>query len=209
MNKGFFITVEGGEGAGKTTVINKIEDFLQNNYSVVRTREPGGVELAEKIRDILLHTKEMDMDDRTEALLYAAARREHLMKKVVPALEKGAIVLCDRFIDSSLVYQGFARGIGMEEVKRVNEFAVEGYMPDLTLYFSVDPQIGLSRVQQDQVREWNRLDQETLAFHKKVEAGYNQITQQFPERIKVIDANQSMEQVLSETLEIVMKHVRV
>jgi dTMP kinase len=209
MKNGFFITVEGGEGAGKTTVINKMEQSLtKNGYSVVRTREPGGVALAEQIREILLHTKEIDMDDRTEALLYAAARREHLMKKVVPALKEGAVVLCDRFVDSSLVYQGYARGIGMEEVRRINAFAIEEYSPDLTLYFAVAPEVGLSRVKQDQIRSWNRLDQESLAFHKKVDAGYNQLIADEPERIQVIDANRSMEKVLHDTLELVNKHLQ-
>lgn len=172
MRKGYFITIEGGEGAGKTTVFNELEKRIrQKGHQVVRTREPGGVQLAEQIRDILLHTKGIDMDDRTEALLYAAARREHLVKKVIPALEEGAIVLCDRFIDSSLAYQGYARGIGIEAVRAINEFAVEDYMPDLTLYFSVKPEIGLARVKKDQVRDWNRLDQEKLDFHKRVETG--------------------------------------
>ncbi|MBM7841098.1 dTMP kinase [Alkalihalobacillus xiaoxiensis] len=208
MRKGYFITIEGGEGAGKTTVFNELEKRIrQKGHQVVRTREPGGVQLAEQIRDILLHTKDIDMDDRTEALLYAAARREHLVKKVIPALEEGAIVLCDRFIDSSLAYQGYARGIGVEAVRAINEFAVEDYMPDLTLYFSVKPEIGLARVKKDQVRDWNRLDQEKLDFHKRVETGYNLINEEAKDRVQVIDANQSMEKVIEDTLRIVEKHI--
>lgn len=208
MRKGYFITIEGGEGAGKTTVFNELENRIkQKGHQVVRTREPGGVHLAEQIRDILLHTKEIDMDDRTEALLYAAARREHLVKKVIPALEKGAIVLCDRFVDSSLAYQGYARGIGIEAVRAINEFAIEDYMPDLTLYFSVEPEVGLARVKKDQVRDWNRLDQEKLAFHKRVETGYNLINKEAKDRVEVIDANQSMENVIEDTWKIVEKHI--
>ncbi|GAF17752.1 LOW QUALITY PROTEIN: thymidylate kinase [Bacillus sp. JCM 19046] len=207
MRKGYFITIEGGEGAGKTTVFNELEKRIrQKGHQVVRTREPGGVQLAEQIRDILLHTKGIDMDDRTEALLYAAARREHLVKKVIPALEEGAIVLCDRFIDSSLAYQGYARGIGIEAVRAINEFAVEDYMPDLTLYFSVKPEIGLARVKKDQVRDWNRLDQEKLDFHKRVETGIILMKKQ-KDRVQVIDANQSMEKVIEDTLRIVEKHI--
>ncbi|GAF14336.1 LOW QUALITY PROTEIN: thymidylate kinase [Bacillus sp. JCM 19045] len=208
MRKGYFITIEGGEGAGKTTVFNELEKRIrQKGHQVVRTVSPEGVQLAEQIRDILLHTKGIDMDDRTEALLYAAARREHLVKKVIPALEEGAIVLCDRFIDSSLAYQGYARGIGIEAVRAINEFAVEDYMPDLTLYFSVKPEIGLARVKKDQVRDWNRLDQEKLDFHKRVETGYNLINEEAKDRVQVIDANQSMEKVIEDTLRIVEKHI--
>lgn len=209
MQKGIFITVEGGEGAGKTTVVDRIERTLKDwNYQVLRTREPGGVQLAEQIRDILLHTKHIEMDDRTEALLYAAARREHLVKKVVPAIEAGAVVLCDRFIDSSLVYQGYARGIGVEEVRSINKFAVEHHMPDLTLYFDVSPEVGLSRVQNDQVRDWNRLDQETIDFHKKVENGYQSLIETEGDRIRVIDADQSVEDVFHQALSIVEEFIK-
>ncbi|AIC96575.1 MULTISPECIES: dTMP kinase [Shouchella] len=204
MQKGLFISVEGGEGAGKTTVVDKIESTLRKRkYTVLRTREPGGVELAEQIRHLLLHTKQMEMDDRTEALLYAAARREHLVKKVLPALESGSIVLCDRFIDSSLVYQGYARGIGMEEVWKINQFAVEGHLPDLTLYFDVSPEVGLARVKKDQVRDWNRLDQETVHFHKKVEKGYKLLVESEQERIKVIQAERPFEEVYHQALMII------
>ncbi|KKI85797.1 dTMP kinase [Shouchella clausii] len=202
MKKGLFITVEGGEGAGKTTIINLVQEQLATQgYQVIRTREPGGVELAEQIRDLLLHTQGVEMDNRTEALLYAAARREHLIKKIVPALAEGALVLCDRYIDSSLVYQGHARGIGMEEVRAINGFAIETYMPDLTLYFDVEPEIGLERVQKDAVRSWNRLDQETLTFHKRVQEGYKKLLKAEPERIKAIDANRSFAEVFHDTME--------
>ncbi|MED4126877.1 dTMP kinase [Shouchella miscanthi] len=209
MQKGLFISVEGGEGAGKTTVVDKIESTLkERKYTVLRTREPGGVELAEQIRNLLLHTEQIDMDDRTEALLYAAARREHLVKKVLPAIESGAIVLCDRFIDSSLVYQGYARGIGMEEVWKINQFAVEGHLPDLTLYFDVSPEVGLARVKKDQVRDWNRLDQETMNFHKKVEKGYKLLVESEQERIKVIQAERSFEEVYHQALTIIEDFIK-
>ncbi|GAF22088.1 dTMP kinase [Shouchella hunanensis] len=209
MQKGLFISVEGGEGAGKTTVVDKIESTLkERKYTVLRTREPGGVELAEQIRNLLLHTEQIDMDDRTEALLYAAARREHLVKKVLPAMESGAIVLCDRFIDSSLVYQGYARGIGMEEVWKINQFAVEGHLPDLTLYFDVSPEVGLARVKKDQVRDWNRLDQETMNFHKKVEKGYKLLVESEQERIKVIQAERSFEEVYHQALTIIEDFIK-
>lgn len=126
MNKGLFITFEGGEGAGKTTVLTKVEQWLkEKGHALLRTREPGGITIAEKIRTVILDIEHTEMDGRTEALLYAAARRQHLVEKVLPALEKGNIVLCDRFIDSSLAYQGYARGLGIDEVLSINEFAIE------------------------------------------------------------------------------------
>lgn len=148
MEKGTFITVEGPDGAGKTTVLNIIaEELAAEGYPIVQTREPGGSPIAEKIRQIILDKKHTEMDPRTEALLYAAARRQHLIEKIIPALEKGNIVLCDRFIDASIVYQGFARKIGIDEVLKINRFAIENTMPDLTIYFDIEPEIGLERIQ--------------------------------------------------------------
>ncbi|MCU9615311.1 dTMP kinase [Caldibacillus lycopersici] len=196
MNKGLFITVEGPEGAGKTTIIQLIAEELQTEgYSVILTREPGGIPIAEKIRNIILDKAHTEMDPKTEALLYAAARRQHLVQKVVPALEKGDIVLCDRFIDASIVYQGYARKIGVEEVLAINEFAVENTMPNLTLYFDIEPEIGLARIKKNRSSEVNRLDLEGLSFHKLVREGYLTLAEQFPNRIKKIDANQTVEEV--------------
>lgn len=133
---GYFITIEGGEGAGKSTVLESLTQHLTaSGYDVLATREPGGIEIAEQIRRVILDPLNIKMEKRTEALLYAAARRQHLVEKVLPALENGKIVLCDRFIDSSLAYQGFARGIGMDEVFSINQFAIQDCMPDLTLFF--------------------------------------------------------------------------
>src|SRR5690625_4825328 len=127
-------------------------------YSVVTTREPGGIEIAEKIREVILNPKNTKMDARTEALLYAAARRQHFVEKIKPALDRDEIVLCDRFIDSSLVYQGYARSLGIDEVLEINQFAIEGYMPSLTLLFDITPEQGLKRIEQNLKREKNRLD---------------------------------------------------
>lgn len=136
MKKGVFITVEGPEGAGKTTIIEMLADELEREgHRVLKTREPGGIEIAEQIRKVILDKSNTAMDPRTEALLYAAARRQHLVEKVKPALESGMIVICDRFIDSSLAYQGYARGLGIEEVFSINRFAIEGMMPELTFLF--------------------------------------------------------------------------
>jgi dTMP kinase len=201
MGKGFFVTVEGGEGAGKTTVLDKIEVALNNKgYEVVRTREPGGIRIAEQIREVILDVAHTEMDSGTEALLYAAARRQHLVEKVIPALQEGKVVLCDRFIDSSLAYQGYARGIGFDDVKAINEFAICGYLPDLTLLFDIDPAIGLARIQNDNRREVNRLDQEKIHFHERVRKGYYKVMDVYPERIKLINANQDIEDVYSDAM---------
>ncbi|MFC0472859.1 dTMP kinase [Halalkalibacter kiskunsagensis] len=201
MSKGLFVTVEGGEGAGKTTVLDKIEVALkEKGYDVIRTREPGGIRIAEQIREVILDVAHTEMDSRTEALLYAAARRQHLVEKVIPALEEGKIVLCDRFLDSSLAYQGYARGIGFDDIRAINEFAICGSLPDLTLFFDVDPAIGLSRIKNDNEREINRLDQEKMQFHRQVRKGYYKVMDVYPDRIKLINANQEIEDVFFDAM---------
>lgn len=194
--KSFFITFEGGEGAGKTTVINQ----LLNDYdtkTIVATREPGGIPLAEKIRSLILNRDHVQMHEKTEALLYAAARSQHYFEKIQPALEEGKTVFCDRFIDSSLAYQGFARGIGIKEILSINEFAVTEGMPDLTLFFDIEPRDALRRIQIDQSREINRFDVETIDFHNKVRAGYHQLLELYPDRIVKIDAAQPLSEVVA------------
>ncbi|HLR73304.1 MAG TPA: dTMP kinase [Pseudogracilibacillus sp.] len=206
--QGYFITFEGGEGAGKTTVIQLVkEKLIQAGYDVLVTREPGGIQIAEKIREVILDTDHTEMEERTEALLYAAARRQHLVQKVVPALKENKIVLCDRFIDSSLAYQGYARNIGMEEVLSINEFAIENCMPGLTLFFDITPEEGLQRVHANLAREKNRLDLEAMSFHYKVYEGYQQLLEKFPNRIKTVQANQAVDEVLSDAFEYIMSYI--
>lgn len=192
----YLITLEGGEGSGKTTILKRLAAELeQQGHSVLCTREPGGINIAEQIRTVILDRKNIEMDPRTEALLYAAARRQHLVEKIIPALNDGKVVLCDRYIDSSLAYQGHARGLGIEEIYSVNKFAIDEYMPDLTLYFDVAPEVGLARIEKDSGREVNRLDVESLKFHEAVRTGYQLLVAQCPERIRVIDADQDIETV--------------
>ncbi|MFG6120988.1 MULTISPECIES: dTMP kinase [Thalassobacillus] len=199
--EGLFITFEGGEGAGKTSVLKTVAEELNNKgYDVLATREPGGIEIAEKIRHIILDPAHTAMDGRTEALLYAAARRQHLVEKVLPALKEGKVVLCDRFVDSSLAYQGYARGLGMDEVFQINQFAIENRMPDITLFFDIKPEDGLKRIAANKGREQNRLDMEKLDFHHQVYEAYQKLIKKFPERIHVIDASQSLEGVQKEVL---------
>lgn len=198
--QGRFITFEGCEGAGKSTLIEQVFNWLvAEGYQVMHTREPGGIEIAEKIRNIILDPGHEKMDSRTEALLYAAARRQHLTEKIIPALEEGFIVLCDRFIDSSLAYQGVARGIGLEEVLAINEFAIDSCMPDATIYLDVQPEIGLDRIYQKEGREINRLDKEKLEFHQSVYRAYHDLLEQYPKRIHKVNAEVSQEQVFEET----------
>ena len=191
-----FITFEGGEGSGKTTALKKINQMLlDRGYQTVLTREPGGTPISEQIREVILNKANTDMDPRTEALLYAASRRQHLVQKIWPALREGKIVLCDRFLDSSLAYQGVARGLGIDEVLHVNEYATEGQYPDLTFFFDLDPEEGLKRIAANSGREVNRLDLEKLSFHEKVRIAFLDLSQKFKDRYVVIDASKSPEEV--------------
>ncbi|MBB6674884.1 dTMP kinase [Cohnella nanjingensis] len=196
MTQGRFITIEGGEGAGKTTLIGLLAQRCEaQGREVVTTREPGGIPIAEAIRAVILDKANTAMDARTEALLYAAARRQHLAEKVMPAIARGAVVICDRFVDSSLAYQGHARGLGFDEVWEINRFATEGCMPDLTLYLDIAPEAGLARIHADADREVNRLDLEGLAFHRRVREGFRQAAERFPERIVTLDASASPDRI--------------
>jgi dTMP kinase len=209
VTKGIFITLEGPEGAGKTTVIDMLLNYYQEKeLQIIKTREPGGIPISEKIRNIILDPKHTEMDARTEALLYAAARRQHLVEKVIPALNDGAIVLCDRFIDSSLAYQGHARGIDMDEIWEINQFAIGDTMPELTIYFDLDPRVGLARINNTSDREINRLDLEKIEFHEKVQEGYYKVIERFPERIIKVDASKPLEQVLEDTVDIINRFLK-
>lgn len=194
-----FITFEGPEGAGKTTVMQLLVERLQSEgVACMATREPGGIEIAEKIREVILNPAHTAMNERTEALLYAAARSQHFFEKVQPAVQQGTLVLCDRFIDSSLAYQGHARGLGIEEVRAINEFAIGKTLPDLTILFDLEPAVGLARIHSHNDREINRLDQEGLAFHEKVREGYHLVAKKYPERIHMINASQSLNKVVDD-----------
>ncbi|WP_453992580.1 dTMP kinase [Bacillus nitroreducens] len=206
---GYFITFEGPEGAGKTTIVEILQDELtKRGFEVITTREPGGIDIAEQIRSVILDKNNTNMDSRTEALLYAASRRQHLVEKVIPALEEGKIVLCDRFIDSSLAYQGYARDLGIDEVLSINEFAIDGIMPSLTLFFDIKPEKGLTRIGKNDTREVNRLDLEKLSFHQRVYEGYLTVSERFKERFQTINADQSVEEVAKEALAVIEKHLK-
>lgn len=200
--KGLWISFEGGEGSGKTSLIEGLVNKLEErglNYMV--TREPGGVPLAEKIRDVIMTRTEIPMDPMTEAILFAASRRQHLVEKVLPGLEAGKIVLMDRYVDSSVVYQGYGRGLGMERIWQLNLFATDGHMPELTFYLDLDPEVGLRRIHKNQ-REINRLDEESLDFHRKIREGYLILTNK-EKRIHQLDANKALEVLVSEVWQII------
>ena len=187
MSKGIFITMEGPDGSGKSTQIALLREYLEKEgYEVLITREPGGNTISETIREIILNKDFTEMSSITEMLLYAAARAQLIDQIVGPALESGQAVISDRFVDSSLVYQGIARGIGVEKVYEVNSLAIGKYMPDVTFLLDLPAEVGISR-KKDQ-KELDRMELESLEFHKKVAQGYRDMASRFPERIRTIDA---------------------
>ena len=203
-----FITLEGPEGSGKTTAVDYAVSKLEElGYKIVRTREPGGTPIAEQIRNVILDKANTKMDPRTEALLYAASRRQHLVEKVWPAIKEGKIVICDRYLDSSLAYQGGARGLGVDNILNINMFATEGTFPDLTLLFDIDPEVGLARIAANSNREVNRLDLEKLEFHQKVRNTFLELAKRYPERFVIIDASKSRDEVANATLKAILERL--
>jgi dTMP kinase len=196
---GKFISFEGPDGAGKTSVIKILGDELQAKLGnqLMLTREPGGNSISEAIRQIILDPKNTQMDARTEALLYAAARRQHLVEQIIPALDRGQVVLCDRYVDSSIAYQGAGREIGEREVWNMNQFAIDGLEPDLTIYLDIKSEEGIRRIMEHRTGEINRLDVEQLEFHQRVRQSYLHLQQAYPQRIKLIDASQPLDVVIS------------
>jgi len=204
-----FITFEGGEGSGKSSALKLLDERLRNEgYQTVLTREPGGTPIAEQIRNVILDKANTKMDPRTEALLYAASRRQHLVEKVWPALKEGKIVLCDRYLDSSLAYQGGARGLGIDNVLNVNAFATEGTFPDLTLLFDIEPEIGLERIAKNASREVNRLDLEKIEFHRGVRATFLELAKRYSDRFVIIDASKPLDQVVQDVYDTVMARMK-
>lgn len=191
---GLFITMEGTDGAGKTTQIKLLEEYLiHKGYKVVCTREPGGTPISEKIREIIIDKNNTEMTDMTEALLYAAARAQHVDEVILPALKEGGIVISDRFVDSSVVYQGFARSIGERLIKNINKYAVGDLEPDITFFLKLKPEDGLARKRNQ--AELDRLEAEKFSFHQRVYDGYVRLSKRCKSRIQVVDALKPIEEI--------------
>lgn len=207
MARGLFISIEGPDGSGKSTQLNNIKLFFQERgIETIFTREPGGTSIGEKIREILLDKSHVEMNPMTEAMLYAAARAQHVAQVIKPALAEGKVVVCDRFVDSSIAYQGFGRELG-DSVEIINSYAVAGCMPDLTILMKLDPNIGKTRIGS---RDKDRLELEKDAFHMSVFEGYLALERKYPERIFGIDASRTIEDIkcdIYEKLEEVLNSV--
>ncbi|WP_273709784.1 dTMP kinase [Leuconostoc mesenteroides] len=201
MPKPIFISFEGPEGAGKTSVLEALISELKTKLGddLVTTREPGGNPISEAIRSILQPEEDNGMDKRTEALLYTAARRQHLVENIKPALDQNKIVISDRYVDSSLAYQGGGRGLGIDNIWEINQFAIDGLLPDMTIYLDVPVKIGLARVNENRQGKIDRLDKESISFHQKVRETYLKLQSEFSDRIKIVDATQPLNKVIDDT----------
>ena len=201
MQRGKFITFEGCDGCGKSTQLKKLSDYLAaNNVAHIFTREPGGGKISEEIRGILLNGKNAEMTDECEALLYAAARAQHLSDRVEPALKEGKLVVCDRYVDSSFAYQAFARGLGFEFIEKINAFALEKYLPDVTVFIDLSAEDAFKR--KHGADENDRLEQAGMAFHKRVYEGYKAVEKAYPNRVVAVDGKQTPQQIFAQVLQI-------
>lgn len=197
--KGYFVTLEGGEGSGKSTQLKLLEDYLdKGGYDVIYTREPGGTPISEEIRKILLGGKNVEMSDETEALLFAAARAQHIKEKILPAIAEGKTVVCDRYVHSSLVYQGYARGLG-EFVEKVNSYALENCMPDVTIFLDITPERAFAR--KGGADADDRLEQSGIDFHRRVYDGYVRMSEKFPDHFVRVNADRGIDEVFAEILD--------
>lgn len=201
--KGIFVTFEGSDGSGKTSVLRAVDKQLQDAHKAnyILTREPGGSKISESIRDIILNPKNTEMNPRTEALLYAASRSQHVSETIVPALEAGKVVLCDRFVDSSLVYQGVGRDLGIDPVAMINNFATQGLEPDLTFYFDISPEEGIARIQKHRKNQIDRMDVQDINFYHDVARAYDDLARDNAERYVKIDASQPLQKVIEDVMD--------
>lgn len=204
MKKGLFITFEGGEGAGKSSLIERIRSYLlKKNLNLVVTREPGGTKFGEEIRALLLKNRKEKVSPKAELCLFLASRSQHIQDVIMPALLEGKVVLCDRYNDSSIAYQGHARGLGIDEVMVFSSYIVGKAVPDLTLYLDIDPLTGLSRVKS----KHDRIESEKISFHRKIRKGFLLLAKKCPDRIKVLDAGKSQEEVFEITMNYINKFI--
>ena len=202
-----FITFEGPEGSGKSSQLPALASFLESRgYDVVSTREPGGTRIGNQIREILMRMDNTELHPRTEILLFQAARAQLIEELILPSLADGKVILCDRYGDSTLAYQGYGHGLDLDRLKMILEFATNGLKPDLTILLDVDVMVGLKRKKAKE--EWNRMDAFELSFHERVRKGYHELVSQEPARWKIVDASQSQEQVQEDIRQIVLEALR-
>lgn len=209
---GFFLTVEGIEGCGKTTQLKRLAKLLrEQGHNCVMTKEPGGTPIGDRVRAILLDPQAEGMDALSELFLLAASRRQHVVEVVHPALEKGAVVLCDRYADASVVYQGYGRGLDLQKVLDINEWATDGITPDITFVFDLSENVGLGRARSRNATEnlmaESRLEGEDFAFHRRVREGYLALAKEQPERFSVIDGSKSIDEVFAAMLDVLRERV--
>jgi dTMP kinase len=203
MNKGFMLVFDGSNGAGKTTVINEVEQYLSsNNYQVLLTREPGGTAIGEKIREVILDVATPEMTDITELMLFGAGRAQHVQEKIKPALLAGNIVISDRFDAATFSFQHYARGIDLDTIITINNLALNGFQPDMNIILDLDPKEGLQRVKR-RGEGLDRLEDEKLEFLVKARNGYLKQAEQQPDKFTIIDASQSKEQVLADVITVI------
>ena len=204
LKKGFFITFEGGEGAGKTTLLEGIyKVLLEKKISVIKTWEPGSTKLGEEVRNLVLHYYDGDVSIFSELCLYLASRAQHIKEVILPSLKENKIVLCDRFNDSTIAYQGHGRNLGMEKVKNFCNFVCQDLKPDITFYLDLDPKIGVKRIE----KGLDRLESENISFHEKIREGYLMLAKEEDKRIFVIDGEKTREEILKKSLEILNKKI--
>ena len=202
---GLFISLEGPDGSGKSTQTEYLREYFQElSLDCIFTREPGGTEIGEKTRQIILDRENSKMADMTEALLYAASRAQHVEEKILPALEAGKVVVCDRYVDSSIAYQGYGRHMG-KQIEEINSYAICGCIPDLTILISVNPRVGRKRIA---AGERDRLESEKLKFHQDVYQGYLELAEREPDRIKVVDGTRDREAIRDEIRQYVEQVLR-
>lgn len=209
---GYFISFEGPDGSGKTTIANEVVKLLKVKFpnKVILTREPGGNNsiIAEDIRNILLNHVDYKINSRAEALLFAASRAQHVNDFILPNLKNNKIVVCDRYIHSSLVYQGYVRNLGIKEVFDINRFAIQGILPDIVILIMLEPEKCFERIKQNS-RNMNRLDRESIQVHKKVYEGYQKLAEKYPEVIFSVDGSKSIKEVTNDVMKILLNKIKI
>lgn len=203
---GIFISMEGPDGSGKSTQIELLRGYFEKKgYEIIITREPGGTKISEAVRNVILDRQYTEMDHMTEALLYASARAQLVAEVIIPALEEGKVVISDRFVDSSVVYQGIARGLGIEEVYKLNEYATRGILPQVTIHLDLPARVGISRKREQ--AELDRMELEAAEFHERVAEGYRTLASLSPDRIHTLDATQPIVKIHEQIVDIIEKTI--